>query len=74
LWACWCCQDRSLRARPWQWCTPGRIDDLEASLQADPDSLSGERGAAELLRKMLANGVSKFSPDPIRELEVAENA
>src|SRR4051812_8705473 len=40
-WACWLCQDRALKCQPWQWKTPGRIADVQASLKVADDP-SGE--------------------------------
>jgi hypothetical protein len=70
--AAWACQDRALRCKPWEWVVPARVDDLQASLLAPPDDHTGRRGAAELLQKMLAAGISRFHPDPVGALRKAE--
>ena len=71
-WACWCCQDRNLRCKPWQWVTPGRIKDVQVSLTADPNGHTGERGAAEIVRRLFKTGLTKYEDDPLAALEVAE--
>ena len=53
-----CVQSRSLRLKPWE----------SPPCQADVD---GGGHDAELLRKMLAAGVSTWHPDPIAALEEA---
>ena len=35
-------------------------------------SISGHRAAAELLRRMLALGISRWHPDPLAAIEAAE--
>jgi hypothetical protein len=56
------CQMRALRLEPWQW--PPSDVDLD-----DPDE---EIEANTLLREMLAAGVSRFEPDPLRAIAEAK--
>jgi hypothetical protein len=51
------CQIESLHLQPWQ--TPPCYADVDARRASD--------GGAELLRKMLALGVSRWHPNPARE-------
>ena len=59
----------ALRLRPWQpppcW---AEVDDQDN--EAGP--ISGHRAAAELLRRMLALGISRWHPDPLAAIEAAE--
>jgi hypothetical protein len=55
-----CCQYRSLHLRPWQ-SPPSAVD------EDDPDE--DDRAAQKLLRRMLAAGVSRYDPDPLRALK-----
>jgi hypothetical protein len=63
-------QERALNLRPWELC-PAAIRDLPASLKA-PENHKGERRAAAMLQKMLALGVSRHAPDPVRAIADAE--
>ena len=63
-------QCRSLRLRPWQF-PPCWIDDIPAALN-DPEPHRGLRTAGELLQRMLAAGLSRYEPDPLKALEAAE--
>ena len=63
-------QCRALRLRPWQF-PPCWIDDIPAALN-DPELHRGLRTAAELLQRMLAAGLSRYEPDPLKALEAAE--
>jgi hypothetical protein len=57
-------QRRTLRLRPWQ--------DPPCFIN-DPDNPEPrQEAAAALLRKMLANGVSKYDPDPLAAVEGAK--
>ena len=71
------CQMRSLGLRPWQtppcWIEPRDIPRLTAGLDDDRPS-SGKREAAELLQRMLALGISRYSPDPLAAIAAAEAA
>jgi hypothetical protein len=66
--AAYACQCATLRLKPWQW-PPCWVNDPD-----DPDDPADmqERAAAELLRRMLRAGVSKYHPDPPAALAVAE--
>jgi hypothetical protein len=70
-----CCavaaQERALRLKPWQ-IAPLSIHNIEASLEAPEDEHRGHRRAAQLLAKMLALGVSRYTPNPIAAIELAE--
>jgi hypothetical protein len=64
-------QCTNLKLAPWQ--PPpcqAEIDDDDGN----DGPIMGRRAAAELLRKMLALGVSKFHPDPLRAIAEAEAA
>jgi hypothetical protein len=71
--ASYACQDSALGLRPWQVpvCWIRTADDLEAAL-ARPHDHSGRRAAGELLQRLLAAGLSRYEPDPLRALEAAE--
>jgi hypothetical protein len=70
------CQDRELRLKPWQ--TPPcwlRTDaDVKAALATPPPDLKGRRFAAELVQQLLAAGLSRYEPDPLRALAKADKA
>ena len=53
----------TLRLRPWEH-PPAWID--------DPDDYPESPEAAQLLKRMLAAGVSRYDPDPMATLEKAE--
>ena len=53
------CQFAALGLRPWQ--SPPCVAD-----ESDPDE--PDANAQQLLRKMLAGGVSRYGPDPLRAL------
>jgi hypothetical protein len=53
--ACYVVQMRSLHLRPWE-------------LPPSSADVCGDDPAAELLRKMLAGGLSKFEPEPVAAL------
>jgi hypothetical protein len=54
-----CCQYYALSLRPWQ-SPPSSVD------EDDPDER--DKDAQQLLRKMLAAGVSRYDPDPLQAL------
>jgi hypothetical protein len=56
-----CCQSRFLNLKPWE------------SAPADTDN-ADSGPAAELLRRMLAAGLSKFEPDPASAILAAARA
>ena len=55
-----CCQIASLCLKPWE--TPPCHVEVDGT---EPES----RAARELLREMLARGVSRWHPDPVRAIE-----
>ena|SRR5262245_18812957 len=64
------CQIAALRLRPWQWVwTPCRVNvnDIDATGYEH----RGVGRAAQLLRQLLAAGLSRFEPDPLGALERA---
>jgi hypothetical protein len=63
-----CCQMDLVRPRLWQ-PIPADIDDLEGTLAKGDDGLGGGYRAALLLKRMLAAGLSRYEPDPVRALE-----
>ena len=67
--AAYSCQCRALNLRPWQY--PPCWVDSDASYNTADDEDHGRPAAAMLLRQMLAAGVSRYRPDPIRALEDA---
>jgi|RhiMetdeSRZDD1v2_1073273.scaffolds.fasta_scaffold499287_2 hypothetical protein len=54
------CQYRALGLKPWQ-SPPSSVD------EDDPDER--DKRAQQLLRKMLAAGVSRYEPDPLKALQ-----
>jgi hypothetical protein len=65
--AVWCCQDRSLKLRPWE-CPPFLTRNVD-----EPSDCWGYRPQeVALLRRMLAAGVSRYHPDPMTALAAAE--
>jgi Arc/MetJ family transcription regulator len=69
------CQDRALHLRPWM--TPPcwlRTDADVAAALAQPYGVDGKRAAGELVQRLLAHGLSRYEPDPLRALEPVENA
>jgi hypothetical protein len=69
--AAYAAQDRALRLRPWEM-PPCWIRDPGGSLAQPHDDHRGERRAAELLKKLLAGGLSRYEPDPIVALAAAD--
>src|SRR5215813_10011015 len=59
------CQTNALHLQPWEH-PPIWVD--------DPDDYPESPEAADLLRRMLAAGVSRYHPDPLAAIEVAEKA
>jgi hypothetical protein len=70
------CQERALHLKPWENppCVIEDPDDPDERLEPDkPGPASdGRRQAAALLKRMLAAGVSRYHPDPLRALEEVE--
>ena len=64
-----CAQARSLQAQPWQTLPQYASLDSLRDPYGDP---SGAREAAELLKKMLALGISKYEPNPLAAIAEAE--
>jgi len=56
-----CCQRRALRVKPWQ------------MLPLDVIEIEGDDPPAVLLRRMLAAGLSKYEPDPLKALAEAKS-
>ena len=50
------------------------IDDIEAALREPRDDQRGNYGAARLLLRMQALGISKYHPTPVEAIERAEAA
>lgn len=71
-----CCQSDVLDLKPWQIppCHILNADNPDDGLGPDqPGPASdGRHQAAQLLRRMLALGVSKYHPDPLAAIEAAE--
>jgi hypothetical protein len=71
-----CMQGSALKLQPWE-IPPAKInspDNPDEGLRPDqPGPASdGRQQAAHLLKRMLAAGVSKWHPDPLRAIERAE--
>jgi len=64
----YCCQMELVRPRLWQ-PVPSDITDIEGTLAKGDDGLGGSYRAALLLKRMLAAGLSRYEPDPVRALE-----
>jgi hypothetical protein len=67
------CQDANLRLMPWQLPPASRTiaDHLDDALR-EPGGPSGRREAAELLKKLLELGLSRYEPDPAGAIAAAE--
>jgi hypothetical protein len=63
-------QSKNLGLMPWQ-LAPSTIN-LETALREPYGEADGRREGAELLKKMLAFGLSKFEADPVAALARAE--
>jgi len=68
-----CCQRDALRPKLWQ-PTPCRIADVEATLARGNDGINGAYAAAKLLKRMLAAGLSRYEPEPLKALAEAAQA
>jgi hypothetical protein len=66
--AAYSCQYRTLKLKPWQ-PPPCRV--RAGDLEAQPGDVFGCREAAELLQRMLALGISRWHPDPLKAIEEA---
>ena len=71
--ASYSCQMNSLHLRPWQ-TAPLWVGNLDVALHLPFGDPRGDREAAELLKKMLDAGLSRFEPDPLDALDHAEAA
>jgi hypothetical protein len=67
--ASYCCQTSALNLMPWQ--NPPMYTSL-VDLDKPFGDTRGSRESAELLKRLLDAGLSKFEPDPLRALELAE--
>jgi hypothetical protein len=63
----------AIRPRLWQ-PVPSDINDIEGTLAKGDDHLGGSYRAALLLKRMLAAGLSRYEPDPVRALEAKRRA
>jgi len=65
----------ALKLRPWNW-TPSWVEpsQIDAMIARGKDDTGphGDYDAAMLLRKMLAAGISRWEPDPLRALAQAK--
>jgi hypothetical protein len=61
-WACWVLQVRDLNLRPWQ------VAPCDVDLAGDNPE---EAAARQLLRRMLAMGMSRYDPNPSQALQFA---
>jgi hypothetical protein len=69
--AAWCayvCQCKSLKLEPWQR-PPCWVEDMEGDIARGDDGVVGKYAAAQLLKRMLAAGVSMLDPDPLAALK-----
>ena len=71
LFCVYSCQFDAISPRLWQ-PVPSDIDDIEATLAARDDGTRGRFAAAKLLKKMLAAGLSRYEPDPLKALAEAK--
>jgi hypothetical protein len=62
------CEHDALNLMPWQLAPLYYTNHLESALR----ETSGRREACEVLKKLLALGLSKFEPNPLRAIEQAE--
>jgi hypothetical protein len=71
--AAYSCQDDNLQLEPWQvppcWLRDDRA--VQAALSM-PHDHSGRREAGELVRRLLAAGLSRYEPDPLGALARVE--
>jgi hypothetical protein len=72
--AAYACQDSALHLKPWQWppCWLRTDDAVERALAAPALDPKGLRVAGDLVRRLLAAGLSRYEPDPIAALERIE--
>lgn len=71
-WCAYCCQCDTLHLKIYQsppcWTDPSEIG---AILAKGDDGIHGHYGAAKLLQRMLAAGLSRYEPDPVAALKRA---
>jgi hypothetical protein len=72
--ASYSCQDKALHLKPWQTppCWLRSAGAIRAALATPPPDLGHERAAGELVRRLLAVGLSRYEPDVPGALERAE--
>jgi hypothetical protein len=68
------CQHTALGLKPWQLppVSPTIANHLDNALLVRYGDPSGAREAAEIIKKLLALGLSKFEPDPLAAISEAE--
>jgi hypothetical protein len=66
--AAYSCQCDALKLKAWQ--EPAMYGDSTDGVDDFPNA--GRAGAADLLRRLLATGLSRFEPDPMKALARAE--
>jgi hypothetical protein len=69
--ACWCQHD-ALTLMPWQLPPIYYAAHLDSVLREPFGDPSGRREAGEVLKKLLALGLSRFEPDPLGAIAEAE--
>ena len=67
--AAYCCQIESLSLKPWQ-SPPVHVD--ENANEPNNPARESDSAARRLLRQMLAAGVSRYDPDPLKALAGAK--
>ena len=68
------CQHDALNLMPWQSAPLYYLAHLDSVLREPFGDPSGRREAGEVLKKLLALGLSRFEPDPLHAIEQAEQA
>jgi hypothetical protein len=66
----YCCQSQHLHLQPWQ--DPPCVIDLASALREPMGDQRALREGGELLKQMLALGISKYHPSPLDALRQAE--
>lgn len=68
------CQHIALGLAPWMFppVSPNIADHLDSALSKPFGDPSGAREAAEIIKKLLALGLSKYEPDPAAAIAAAE--
>jgi hypothetical protein len=67
-----CVQGRTLGLMPWQMPPLCYANHLDSALREPFGDPRGAREAGEVLKKMLALGLSRFEPDPLQAIAAAE--